>query len=205
MAAGAVGAVRCRCVPGERAITAGLQSDGDLLNIFDITESFPTTTSDVPTGWYLEARNTASASNQFLAFLCAQSREQRRQDSRYAVTSTRSLRECPVRRVVTGLGGNHSTERVTGRPARGFEAVRHPPAALCVGLCRGERAPLAADDRLQVDALLVDQVLLDDLPGEGERVAVAIAALVGLDRRRSLHAQVPARRSASALLFVDGK
>jgi hypothetical protein len=72
VAAGAVGAVRMSCIPGERAITAGLQSDGDLLNIFDITESFPTTTGDVPTGWYLEAKNTASASNQFLAFLvCA--------------------------------------------------------------------------------------------------------------------------------------
>jgi hypothetical protein len=72
VAAGAVGAVKMSCNPGERAITAGLQSDGDLLNIFDITESFPLTTGDVPSGWYLEAKNTASASNQFLAFLvCA--------------------------------------------------------------------------------------------------------------------------------------
>jgi hypothetical protein len=72
VAAGAVGAVKMACNPGERAITAGLQSDADPLNIFSITESFPVTTGDVPTGWYLEARNTASASNQFLAFLvCA--------------------------------------------------------------------------------------------------------------------------------------
>jgi hypothetical protein len=72
VAAGAVGAVKMACLPGERAITAGLQSDADLLNIFSVTESFPITTGDVPTGWYVEARNTASASNQFLAFLvCA--------------------------------------------------------------------------------------------------------------------------------------
>lgn len=72
VAAGAVGAVKMACLPGERALTAGLQSDGDLLNIFSVTESFPITMGDVPTGWYVEARNTASASSQFLAFLvCA--------------------------------------------------------------------------------------------------------------------------------------
>ena len=72
VAAGAIGAVRLACNPAERAITAGLQSDADLLNIFSITESFPITTSDVPTGWYLEARNTASSSDRFVAFLvCA--------------------------------------------------------------------------------------------------------------------------------------
>ena len=70
--AGSVGAVKMACNPGERAITAGLQSDADLLNIFAITESFPITTGDVPTGWYVEAKNSASSSNQFLAFLiCA--------------------------------------------------------------------------------------------------------------------------------------
>jgi len=64
--------VKMACNPGERAITAGLQSDGDVLNIFAITESFPITTGDVPTGWFLEARNTASASDRFVAFLvCA--------------------------------------------------------------------------------------------------------------------------------------
>jgi len=72
VAAGALGAVKMACNPGERAITAGLQSDGDVLNIFAITESFPITTGDVPTGWFLEARNTASASDRFVAFLvCA--------------------------------------------------------------------------------------------------------------------------------------
>ena len=72
VAAGGVGPVKMSCNPGERAITAGLQSDGDLLNIFSITESFPITTGDVPTGWYLEAKNTASSSDQFVAFLvCA--------------------------------------------------------------------------------------------------------------------------------------
>lgn len=72
VAAGGVGAVTMSCLPGERAITAGLESDRDPLNIFTITESFPTTAGDVPTGWYLEAKNTASASDQFLGFLvCA--------------------------------------------------------------------------------------------------------------------------------------
>jgi len=72
VAPGATGAVALPCLPGERAITAGLQSDRDPLDIFTITESFPTTMGDVPTGWYLEARNTASASSQFLAFVvCA--------------------------------------------------------------------------------------------------------------------------------------
>jgi len=72
VAAGAVGAVKMACLPGERAITAGLQSDADVINIFSVTESFPITTGDVPTGWYVEVKNTASASNQFLAFLvCA--------------------------------------------------------------------------------------------------------------------------------------
>jgi hypothetical protein len=72
VAAGTAGAVTMSCLAGERAITAGVESDGDPLNIFSITESFPTTTGDVPTGWYLEAKNTASASARFLAFLvCA--------------------------------------------------------------------------------------------------------------------------------------
>ena len=72
VAAGALGAVKVACNAGERAITAGLQSDGDLLNIFALTESFPVTTGEAPTGWYLEAKNTASSSNRFLAFLvCA--------------------------------------------------------------------------------------------------------------------------------------
>lgn len=70
--AGATGGVKLACNAGERAITAGLQSDADILNIFSITESFPITTGDVPTGWFLEAKNTATASNQFLAFIvCA--------------------------------------------------------------------------------------------------------------------------------------
>lgn len=72
VAAGAVGPVKMACNPGERAITAGLQSDADPLNIFTITESFPITTGDVPTGWFLEAKNTASSSDRFIAFLvCA--------------------------------------------------------------------------------------------------------------------------------------
>ena len=72
VAAGAIGAVKMTCLPGERAVTGGLQSDADPLNIFAVTESFPVTTGDVPTGWYLEARNTASSSDQFLGFLiCA--------------------------------------------------------------------------------------------------------------------------------------
>jgi hypothetical protein len=72
VAAGALGALKLACNPGERAITAGLQSDADPVNVFSLTESFPVTTGDVPTGWFLEARNTASASDQFVAFLiCA--------------------------------------------------------------------------------------------------------------------------------------
>ena len=69
VAAGAVGAVKMACLPGERAITAGLQSGADPLNTFAITESFPTTTGDIPTGWYLEAKNTASSPDRFVAFL----------------------------------------------------------------------------------------------------------------------------------------
>jgi hypothetical protein len=72
VAAGAIGAVKMSCLPGERAIIGGLQSDADPLNIFAVTESFPVTTGDVPTGWYVEVKNTASSSNQFLGFLvCA--------------------------------------------------------------------------------------------------------------------------------------
>jgi len=76
---GAVGAVTMPCNPGERAITGGLQ--GDALppleaNIFTITDSFPFTTdtlvSDMPTGWYVTARNTSNAPNQFRGFVvCA--------------------------------------------------------------------------------------------------------------------------------------
>ena len=50
VAAGAIGAVKMTCLPGERAVTGGLQSDADPLNIFAVTESFPVTTGDVPTG-----------------------------------------------------------------------------------------------------------------------------------------------------------
>ncbi len=72
VAAGAIGAVKMTCLPGERAVIGGLQSDADPLNIFAVTESFPVTTGDVPTGWYVEVRNTASSSDQFLGFLvCA--------------------------------------------------------------------------------------------------------------------------------------
>jgi len=78
VAAGAIGAVTMTCNPGERAINAGLEGDGAPFtpNTFTLTESFPRTTrtpaGEVPTGWYVEARNTASASSQFLGFLvCA--------------------------------------------------------------------------------------------------------------------------------------
>jgi hypothetical protein len=72
VAAGAVGAVKMSCLPGERAVVGGLQSDADPLNVFTIAESFPVTTGEVPTGWYVEVRNTGSASDQFLGFvLCA--------------------------------------------------------------------------------------------------------------------------------------
>jgi len=75
-----VGAVTMSCNPGERAIIGGLQGDAlppPEANIFTITDSFPLTTStlagDTPTGWYVEARNTSNASNQFRAFVvCAQ-------------------------------------------------------------------------------------------------------------------------------------
>lgn len=80
VAPGGVGAVTMTCSPGERAITAGLDSGitpTPEANIFAITDSFPTTTNspagDTPTGWYVEARNTSNAPNQFLAFLvCVQ-------------------------------------------------------------------------------------------------------------------------------------
>jgi hypothetical protein len=78
---GALGALTMTCNPGERAINGGLQGIGappPEANIFTITDSFPTTTSalvgDVPTGWYVEARNMSNASDHFLAFvICAQS------------------------------------------------------------------------------------------------------------------------------------
>ena len=79
VAAGAAGALTMSCNPGERAIAGGLEGDGAAFtpNTFTLNESFPRTTptpvGDVPTGWYVEARNTASASSQFLGFLvCAQ-------------------------------------------------------------------------------------------------------------------------------------
>jgi hypothetical protein len=66
------------CNPGERAIAGGLEGDGAVFtpNTFTLTESFPRTTrtpvGDVPTGWYVEARNMAAAAGQFLGFLvCA--------------------------------------------------------------------------------------------------------------------------------------
>lgn len=76
VAAGGIGAVTIPCAAGERALAGGLQSGRDLLNIFALTESFPVTVptpaGDVPAGWYVEARNTASASAQFLGFaICA--------------------------------------------------------------------------------------------------------------------------------------
>jgi hypothetical protein len=78
VAAGAIGAVTMTCNPGERAITGGLEGDGAAFtpNTFALTDSFPRTTrtgaGDVPTGWYVEARNTASSSSQFLGYLvCA--------------------------------------------------------------------------------------------------------------------------------------
>lgn len=78
VAAGALGALSLACNPGERAITAGIEGDGAVFtpSTFTLTESFPRTTAmpagELPTGWYVEARNTASASSQFLAFIvCA--------------------------------------------------------------------------------------------------------------------------------------
>lgn len=77
---GALGALTMICNAGERAITGGLQgvaASPPEANMFTITDSFPTTTSalvgDVPTGWYVEARNMSNTSNQFRAFVvCAQ-------------------------------------------------------------------------------------------------------------------------------------
>jgi hypothetical protein len=78
VAAGASGFVNAACNAGERAITGGLEGDGSVITptTFLLVESFPRTTQtaagDVPTGWYVEARNVASASAQFLAFVvCA--------------------------------------------------------------------------------------------------------------------------------------
>lgn len=75
-AAGGISAITVPCAAGERALTGGVQSDRDPLNIFTLTESFPITVQspagDVPVGWYVEARNTAGASAQFLGFVvCA--------------------------------------------------------------------------------------------------------------------------------------
>lgn len=80
VAPGALAALALSCNPGERAITGGLQGDPAPPpdgNIFTITDNFPTTTTtlagDIPTGWYVEARNTSNAPNQFLAFIvCVQ-------------------------------------------------------------------------------------------------------------------------------------
>ncbi len=78
VAAGASGFANAGCNAGERAITGGLEGDGSVItpSTFVLTESFPRTTptpvGDVPTGWYIEARNVAAASAQFLAFVvCA--------------------------------------------------------------------------------------------------------------------------------------
>ena len=79
IAAGAAGAITMACSPGERALIGGLEGDGAAFtpSTFRVTDSFPRTTrtrgGDVPTGWYIEATNMASASGQFLGFLvCVQ-------------------------------------------------------------------------------------------------------------------------------------
>jgi hypothetical protein len=77
---GAVAALPMTCIASERAISGGLQgvvASPPEANIFTLTDSFPTTTSalvgEVPTGWYVEARNVSNAPNQFRAFVvCAQ-------------------------------------------------------------------------------------------------------------------------------------
>lgn len=74
VAPGAVGPVTMTCSSGERAIAAGVEGDGVAFtpSTFTVTESFPRTTGDVPTGWYVEARNNASAPSQFLGYVvCA--------------------------------------------------------------------------------------------------------------------------------------
>jgi hypothetical protein len=78
VAPGAVGAALATCGPGEHVITGGLEGEGVVFtpNTFAVEESFPRTTSTpagaVPTAWYVEARNNASGSSQFLAFVvCA--------------------------------------------------------------------------------------------------------------------------------------
>ena len=78
VAPGAVGAALATCAAGEHVITGGLEGEGVVFtpNTFTLEESFPRTTSTaagaVPTAWYVEARNAASGSSQFLAFvLCA--------------------------------------------------------------------------------------------------------------------------------------
>jgi hypothetical protein len=66
--------VNAPCAAGERAIAGGLEGDGSVITppTFLLVESFPKTTGDVPTSWYVEARNVASASAQFLAYvICA--------------------------------------------------------------------------------------------------------------------------------------
>lgn len=72
----AVGAVTIACKPGEQALSAGL--DGGIFpspeaNSFTIVNSFPVTTAtlvgDTPTSWYVAARNTTNAPNQFLTFV----------------------------------------------------------------------------------------------------------------------------------------
>lgn len=80
VAPGALTGLALSCNLGERAITGGLQGDPvqpPAANIFTVTDSFPTATTtvagDVPTGWYVNARNTSNAPNQFRAFIvCVQ-------------------------------------------------------------------------------------------------------------------------------------
>ena len=80
VAPAALADVTLSCNLGERAITGGLQGDPvqpPAANIFTVTDSFPMVTTtlagDVPTGWFVEARNTSNAPNQFRAFIvCVQ-------------------------------------------------------------------------------------------------------------------------------------
>ncbi len=74
VAPGASGVVLATCGPRERVISGGLEGDGVVFtpDTFALTSSFPKTVGDVPTAWYVEAKNTAAASSQFLAFvICA--------------------------------------------------------------------------------------------------------------------------------------
>ena len=91
------------CNPGERAITAGLEGDGAVFmpNTFDADGEFPAddahTVGDVPTGWYVEARNTAVCGGPVPRVPGLRTAvSARRSDGLYGVTSTRTLRECPV-------------------------------------------------------------------------------------------------------------